>query len=222
MEKVIIGERLSKRIKDMGYTQQAFADLMGMKIDTLHSYISGRSAYSYELLIEFAEKLGCSYDYLLGYSLSPKREYHEITEQTRLSEKAIEKIVSYAKFYNEDFNAKRFIMCLDTLLCYEGAFSSICDFMLASKHTQTLYKNVIESAQNKLRENLTTKNIPFEEDKRMTLETQHMLHMVSMLKDMKASMSQELIAEIKALDTQEFFEKEDRELEAEIRKLTES
>ena len=47
MEKVIIGERLSKRIKDMGYTQQAFADLMGMKIDTLHSYISGRSAYSY-------------------------------------------------------------------------------------------------------------------------------------------------------------------------------
>ena len=47
MEKVIIGERLGKRIKEMGYTQQKFADMMGMRLDTLQSYIKGRSAYSF-------------------------------------------------------------------------------------------------------------------------------------------------------------------------------
>lgn len=222
MGNVIIGERLGKRIKEMGYTQQKFADMMGIKVDTLISYINGRSAYNYELLIEFAERLDCSYDYLLGYSLSPKREYHEIAEQTRLSEKAIEKITSNAKDYDEYFYAKRFIMCLDELLCKEGVFSSICDYMMPSRHTEAVFTTLIETTQSKLREIPKTRNVDIDDDKRLTLETQHMVHMVSMLKDMKTSMRDELKAEIKALDTPELFEKEDRELEAEIKKLTES
>lgn len=222
MGKAIIGDVLKKRIKEKGYTQEEFAEEVGIGHSTLKKYLSGETAYTYEQMEKFAKLLDCSYDYLLGLSKSPIKEYHEIAEQTRLSEKAIERIASQAKYYDEDFNAKRFIICLDELLCKEGVFRSICDYMMPSRHTEKIFTTLIEATQSKLREIPTTKNIDIDDDKRLTLETQNMVHMVSMLKDMKASMSQELIAEIKALDTPEFFEKEDRELEAEIKRLTES
>ena len=39
-----------------------------------------------------------------------------------------------------------------------------------------------------------------EDDKSLSLETQHMLNMVSMLKGMKSKMTPEFIAELKAMD----------------------
>lgn len=200
MEKVIIGKRLGKRIKEMGYTQQEFAEMMGINEDTLRKYISGRNAYSLQLLIEFAEKLDCSYDYLLGYSLSPKREYHEIAEQTRLSEKAIEKITSNAKDYDKYFYAKRFIKCLDMLMCEDGVFNSICDYMQASQYTDREYMKLIKPMKDKLREAPELREVDIEENKSLSLETQYLISMVSSLKEMKAKMTPEFIEELKALD----------------------
>ena len=93
MERDKIGAILKSRIKEKGYTQEKFAEAVGVKYSTLKKYMYGKSTYSYELLLRFAEKLECSVDYLLGQSKSPIREHHEIAEQTRLSEKAIQKIV---------------------------------------------------------------------------------------------------------------------------------
>lgn len=200
MGNVIIGERLGKRIKEMGYTQQKFADMMGIKVDTLISYINGRSAYNYELLIEFAERLDCSYDYLLGYSLSPKREYHEIAEQTRLSEKAIEKITSNAKDYDEYFYAKRFIMCLDMIICEEGVFSSICDYIQSSQNTDRINKKVIEAIKDKFRGLPEIREEDIEENTSISLETQYLSNMVSRLKGMKEKIRPEFKEELGVLD----------------------
>ena len=212
MEKAIIGDILKKRIKEKGYTQEAFAEEVGIGFSTLKTYLSGEREYRYEDLKKFAEKLDCSYDYLMGLSKSPIKEYHEIAEQTRLSENAIRKITGYAKDYDTDFDARRFIMCLDMLLCEEGVFRSICDFMIASRFMNTMFKNVVDGMEKALKEKSATKNLEIEKDRIMSLEAQQMVYMVSMLKDMKAKMTPEFIAEIKALDTDEFAQKEIQEM----------
>ena len=204
MEKVIIGEILGKRIKEMGYTQKEFADMMGIKITTLQGYIKGRNSYSLQLLIEFAEKLDCSYDYLLGYSLSPKREYHEIAEQTRLSEKAIEKIASNAKDYDKYFYAKRFIMCLDMLMCEEGVFSSICNYIQSSQKTDRECKKATDLLKDKFREHPQIREEDIEENVSLSLETQYIINMVSMLKGMKEKLRPEFKEELEALDMLNF------------------
>lgn len=219
MEKVIIGERLGKRIKEMGYTQQKFADMMGMKIETLHKYISGRNAYSLQLLIEFAEKLDCSYDYLLGYSKSPQREYHEIAEQTRLSEKAIQKLTQYASHYDDNFEAKRFIMSLDMILCEDGAFNSICDYFISSKFVDEMSKGLVSFMENALYQNPSIKELGMEQDLVLSLETQRMIDIIAKLKDLKMKLTPEFIAELKALDTEKDYQEAMKKLEENLPKL---
>ena len=222
MEKAIIGDILKKRIKEKGYTQEAFSEEVGIGHSTLKKYLSGETAYTYEQMEKFAEKLDCSYDYLLGLSKSPIKEYHEITEQTRLSEKAIEKIIKYAKYYDEEFEGKRFIKCLDMLLCEDGAFNAICDFMIASKYVNGIYQQGMDWGIEQLNRNSVFSKMGIQDDKRLSLESQQMINIVSMLKDIKNKMTPEFIAEIKALDTPEFYEKEKLEIEENIRKLSES
>ncbi|MGN0156360.1 MAG: helix-turn-helix domain-containing protein [Lachnospiraceae bacterium] len=219
MEKVIIGERLGKRIKDMGYTQQKFAEMMGIRVDTLQSYIKGRNAYNYELLIEFAEKLDCSYDYLLGYSKSPKREYHEIAEQTRLSEKAIQKIVQYASHYDDNFEARRFIMSLDMILCEDGAFNSICEYFFASKFVDKMSKGLTDSMKNALYQNPSIKEIGMEQDLVLSLETQRMIEIIAKLKDLKMKLTPEFTAELKALDTEKDYQETMKKVEEYLHNL---
>lgn len=203
MEKVIIGERLGKRIKEMGYTQQKFADMMGMRLDTLQSYIKGRSAYSLQSLIEFAEKLDCSYDYLLGYSKSPQREYHEIAEQTRLSEKAIQKLTQYASHYDDEFEGRRYVKSLDKLICEDGALNAIFDYFIACKPVDTMNKTLLMIMQNAVNENPAIKKMGIKADRIISLEEQQMIQVVSRLKDIKLNLSPEFIKEIEELDMKE-------------------
>lgn len=203
MEKEIIGERLGNRIAELEYSQQEFADMMGMKKDTLRSYISGKSAYSYELLIEFAEKLDCSYDYLLGYSNSPKREYHEVTEQTRLSTEAIEKLAKYAQHYDNEFEARRYIKSLDLLIREDGAFNSICDYFVASQPMNKYIKSIIKPIQDCINRSRAIKMMEIENDRAISLETQQMIEIISRLKDLKTKISPEFIEELKGLERTE-------------------
>lgn len=200
MEKEIIGNILNKRIAEMGYTQQEFADMMGMNKETLRSYMNGNSAYSYVLLMEFAEKLDCSYDYLLGYSKSPKREYHEVTEQTRLSEEAIRKITNYAKCYDENFEARRYIKLLNLLICEEDTLESILNYLYASKAISNYMRPYIDIIHMLIDQNSMNKQIGKVARKNMSLDEQQLVEVVSALKDLKASVSPELIAELKELD----------------------
>lgn len=213
MEKATIGAILKKRVKEKGYTQQEFADVVGVKYSTLRKYMSGKAAYSYELLLLFSEHLDCSVDYLLGLSKSPIKEHHEISEQTRLSEEAIKKIVKYASHYDDEFEARRYIKCLDMMLCEDGVFNSICDYLIASKYVQDIYKCMIDMAEKSIKENPVIKKMEIEDDRKISLETQQMVDVLNKLKDLKIKMTPEFIAELKKLDTEKEYDKQMAQME---------
>lgn len=94
------GAILKKRIKEMGYTQEQFAEETGIPFGTLKKYLSGKSYYPIDLLKIFAEKLDCSYDYLMGFTVSPKREFQSMKDSTRLSDIAIRKLQDCGRVYD--------------------------------------------------------------------------------------------------------------------------
>lgn len=197
MEKATIGAILKKRVKEKGYTQEQFASKVGVKYSTLRKYMSGKATYSYELLLMFSEELDCSVDYLLGLSVSPIKEHHEIAQQTRLSENAIAKIVKYAKDYDEEFEARRYIKCLDLVLCDDGMFNSICDFLLASKFINNMIQSLVSLGEYALRSNPKIQKLGIEENRKISVETQMMIDIICKLKDLKAKITPEFIEEMK-------------------------
>lgn len=200
MEMRTIGTILKKRIKEMGYTQDEFADEVGIGLSTLRKYISGKNAYSYEVLDMFSEKLKCSYNYLLGKSKSPQDEFCNAVELTRLSEEALEKIHKYASCYDTDFEGRRYIKCLDMLICKDGAFKNICDFLIANKAMNEIYNLMLNAFNGSLNTFPTIKNLGIENDYKLNAESVMMIYIVSELKNLKAEMTPEFIEEIKALD----------------------
>lgn len=212
MEKAIIGAILKKRIKEKNYTQEQFAEEVGVKYSTLKKYLSGKTAYSYELLLEFAEKLDCSVEYLLGLSKSPNPEYHEIAEQTRLSEKAIEKICKYAKVYDTEFEGNSFIRTLDMLLCEDGAISSIRDYLISYRMLDIMNNLLINTVQSHINRSAVVMGMEIEEDKKISVETQMMINIVMQLKELKTKLTPEFLEDIKRLDTEEKFNQDMKKL----------
>lgn len=220
MEKARIGDILKKRIKEKGYIQEEFAEEVGIGYSTLKGYLSGETAYTYEQMEKFAEKLDCTYDYLLGLSKSPIKEYHEIAEQTRLSEKAIEKIVSYASHFDDEAEARRYIRLLDKMICEDGVLNTIFDYFISTKTVDAMNKGLLMIIQNGLNEIPALKKIGMESDRILSLEEQQMIRIIAELKDMKLGLSSELKKEIEELDTKEKHEQGMKKLE-QIMKLEE-
>ena len=92
MDNRAIGEILKNRIKEKGYRQEDFADLLGIPYETLKNYLNGTSPYPVECLIKSSELLDCSFDYLLGYSKATKNENHILVNELGLSNETIERI----------------------------------------------------------------------------------------------------------------------------------
>lgn len=80
-----------KRIKEKGYTIEEFAELCGIHKETVKKHIS-KDKYPTDCLKIYAEKLECTYDYLLGESDVPEREYQDIRNETGLSIRAIDEL----------------------------------------------------------------------------------------------------------------------------------
>lgn len=219
MEKDTIGAILRQRVKEKGFTQVKFAEECGISISSLKKYMSGENAYDYELLERFADKLDCSYDYLLGKSKSPKPEYHEVTELTRLSEEAIENIYKRAKYYDEEFEGRRYIMVLDLLLREEVCFEAVCNYMLASKFVNQLNGEFMDKIQAYVDNMEPVKKMGIQKAKRLSLETQQMIDIVTNLKGIKETLTPEFIEQLKELDTEESFRKSMAKLTKALKKL---
>lgn len=91
--------------------------------------MNGKVFYSIDTLELFANTLDCSYDYLLGKSKTPKPELHEVKELTRLQDSAIEYLQDYAKEYDTNDNAKRFLDTLSTIISEEFIVDRIIDYL---------------------------------------------------------------------------------------------
>lgn len=200
MEKDKIGTILRDRIQELGYTQTEFAIKSGIGLSSLKKYMRGENAYNYEVLDILATELDCSYDYLLGKSKSPRREFHEVTEQTHLSEEAIEKIFKHAKEYENSFEARRYIKVLDLMLRDEIAFSWICDFMISSKPMDAVNDLLMEviSMLMTMASN-TTVQVEDVIERKIPLESTVMVHLIMSLKALKDELTPEFVEEIKEL-----------------------
>lgn len=206
MEKATIGAILKNRINEKGYTQEEFAEEVGISYSALKKYMSGKNAYNYEVMELFADKLGCSYDYLLGLSKSPVNEHREIAELTRLSEQAIKKITQYARHYDDDFEARRYISCLDILLCDDDFFNWLFDFMITSKPMEKMYEGLIGLFQGQIDNNPRLKELDIKEERKVTMEMYLLMTIVTKLKDIKYKVTPELIAEMREFEVEEKYQ----------------
>ena len=90
--------------------------------------MSGKAAYSIEVLDIFSRYLHCSYDFLLGKSLTPNREFHDMKEVSRLTDGAIERILLMAKSYDTSRDCRRYIDTLSTIISYDFLLDRISEY----------------------------------------------------------------------------------------------
>ena len=92
-EKKLSFEQLSKQLAERG-VNISHTNLKNYEInDPLHPLYGRTRSMSIEYLVAFSDFYDVSVDYLLGLSNSRKREYHEISEQLGLCDRAIDELV---------------------------------------------------------------------------------------------------------------------------------
>lgn len=92
-EKKLSFEQLSKQLAERG-TVISHTNLRNYEInDPLHSLYGRTRSMSIEYLVAFADFYDVSIEYLLGFSNTRKREYHDISEQLGLCDGAIDELI---------------------------------------------------------------------------------------------------------------------------------
>lgn len=82
------GKRIQQLRKAKGYTQEQFADRLGMSVPTIASIETGRKGTSIDTVLMIAEILGCTTDYILIGNES-KSALFDLVEQLPESSKDI-------------------------------------------------------------------------------------------------------------------------------------
>lgn len=136
-----IGAILKNLIKERGYTQEEFAEEVGIGLSTLKKYITGQVCYSIETLELFADFFSCSYDFLLGKSLTPYREIQDVKQATRLTDGALDRLTGYAKAYDESTNSKRYIDTLSNLIQYDFLIDRIIDYFYIDSEEELIFES---------------------------------------------------------------------------------
>ena len=92
-EKKLSFEQLSKQLAERG-VNISHTNLKNYEInDPVHPLYGRTRSMSIEYLVAFADFYDVSVEYLLGLSNSRKKEYHDISEQLGLCDKAIDELI---------------------------------------------------------------------------------------------------------------------------------
>lgn len=193
------GEILKKRIKEMGYTQEEFAEIAGISYGTLKKYLSGDSEYNRTNLIKIAKTLDCSYDYLLGESPSAHQEYHDISEQLRLSDGAIEKLLAYAERYDKDFYSQMYIKTFDAMVKTDGLIMSMADYLISSHFISETEELIGEVFLTAMEQQFNMPRLMIKDASGLNREHQCLVHLVSCIKDAKHLITEDILEELKQM-----------------------
>lgn len=71
MNELNIGERIHNVIDDRRISQTALAQQLGIKLQTLNGYMTGRTKFPPHIIAQIASILEISTDYMLGLTNSP-------------------------------------------------------------------------------------------------------------------------------------------------------
>lgn len=136
-----IGAILKNLIKERGYTQEEFAEEVGIGLSTLKKYFTGKVSYTIETLELFAEFFNCSYDYLLGKSLTPYREIQDVKQATRLTDGALDRLTSHAKRYDKHTESKRYLDTLSNIIQYDFIIDRIIDYFYIDSEEEFIFES---------------------------------------------------------------------------------
>lgn len=186
MKKDTIGAILKNRIKEMGYTQEDFAEKAGIGLASLKKYINGTNVYRVDLLPRFAELLECSYDYLLGYSRSPIRENSDISNELHLSDKAIELIRKMVSFGEDNYYYMSYFYILNSMIENEDLMFELVEYVIQSRYIVNQIQPVLDALQKPF-----VSQIPFE-TMGMKTDTMLMLMIANELNRIRENKPQEL------------------------------
>lgn len=153
MQKATKGAVLKHRIREMGYTQEEFSEVTGVAYSTLKKYLADKCPYDVDLLELFAEKLECSYDYLMGYSISPERELQSVKDATRLSDAAINNLKFRAKNYDDSPLLRNDVDIISKMIECEDFITAVAQYINPTQETEILYdfiKNLLREGGNDL------------------------------------------------------------------------
>jgi transcriptional regulator with XRE-family HTH domain len=156
----IVGERIKKRRKEYpgkreirdpsvyrhrnGITQQEFADLLNVSLDTVKNWEQGYNYPSIEMLIKIADILNCDVDYLLGRQEFYCDIHRDIAKDTGITETAAD-ILSFSHKQN-----KSYIKVLSSLIEDEYFLYQIADHENLSKESlNCALQNFINKLENK-------------------------------------------------------------------------
>lgn len=127
--------RLKELREELGASQSALADKLGISQSALGYYERGERLADANTLSKMAEVFSVSTDYLLGRSDAKKPENEDIAKRLGLSEKAIETL---EKTFRID-NKNSFTLALNTL---------VEDFSLLFSISEYLYYEIEEAASD--------------------------------------------------------------------------
>lgn len=100
----MIGERLSELRKDMGYTQQELADMLGISKFSISSYENDKTTPDDDMKVKLAKKLNVSIDYLLGVTDEPYPYQDDVTIvriSPKLSIQAVSEIKDFIRYVKD-------------------------------------------------------------------------------------------------------------------------
>ncbi|MBQ2922548.1 MAG: helix-turn-helix transcriptional regulator [Tyzzerella sp.] len=186
MKKDTIGAILKNRIKEMGYTQEDFAEKAGIGLASLKKYINGTNVYKVDLLPIFADLLECSYDYLLGYSRSPIRENSDISNELHLSDESIRLIRKMASLGEDDYYYMSYFYILNSIIENEDLMFALVEYVVQSRYIVNQMQPILDEIQKPI-----VATIPFE-TMGMKTDTMFMLMVVNELNRIRENKPQEL------------------------------
>lgn len=186
MRKNTFGAILKNRIKEMGYTQEEFAEKAGIGLSSLKKYMSDENMYKIDLLPKFAELLECSYDYLLGYSRSPIRENSDISNELHLSDEAIKLIRKMASLGEDNYYYMAYFYILNSMIENEDLMFALVEYVVQSRYIVNQMQPVLDAIQEPI-----VSRIPFE-TMGMKTDTMFMLMVVNEINRIRENKPQEL------------------------------
>ncbi len=124
MDMVSFGTILKNAIKESNFTQEKFADEIGISISALKTYMNGTRIPDIEILDRMCSALECDYDYLMGKIDKPKKDIADISEVTGLSYVVVNKLNWYKE--NNDI------------------YLDLLNFLIENRHTSNLMYLIYE------------------------------------------------------------------------------
>ncbi len=205
MDTAKMGAILKKRIYEQGFTQEDFAEKSGIGYATLKKYLNGSIPYSIEKLETFADILDCSYDYLMGESRSPRREYLEISNELHLTDKAIDIIRKHAKNSDVFIGKKMYMVTLNAIIEKDGLLKSISDYLIGSKFNDIFAGEFNNKLLQYFKDNNILDDDINEPDFHFSTSTITIMEIIEKLAEIKANAPKELTEDIKKEYQQEDF-----------------